>query len=462
MSRAKIARYRSPRKGGAPSVNEGAARAGRAERPDRRPSAPRGGSGGVPPRLDTSETSRHPTNPYDPAQWRKSERARIRLAESCSEAAAYPDVGRAALHEGTRLRKCGVIGAYTDERGHPVMRLGRDGIERPAAQRWWCRSRACPHCGRRVSGERAAALAGHIMARDLRPIFVTLTQKRHPQETAGEATERIMKAWKRLQRHKVWKDAVAGFVWKRESTWARNKGHHVHLHLLIETRVRRDFAFTHKVGGKKGTVWYTDTSWIDVEGLRRAWRVAAGTPEVNVDTAPLREGVAEVTKYACKTADLLGMPPAVLGEWLLTARSKRHLGCDRSGVFQGWAIDLHDRDAADQARAAEAEDDGEAEIIGWSLLDRRAVRRKDARMWYANELLPCGVEVRAAWRMLAWWGWECAHRCEVERPPAPDLCARPDEPQGAVTHQRSWCFHALMANDEALSPGAGVVTNPRM
>jgi len=268
-----------------------------------------------------------------------------------------------------------------------------------------------------------AALAEHIMARDLRPIFVTLTQKRHPQETAAEATSRIKKAWEHLQRHKVWRESVKGYIWKRESTWARTKGHHVHMHLLIETHERRDFAFTHKIGGKRRTTYYCDTSWIDVEGLRRAWRIAAGTPEVNVDAAPIREGVREVTKYATKTGDLLKMPPSVLGEWLLAGRSKPLLGCDRSGVFEGWGRALHDRDAADQARAAEGEDDGEGEIIGWSMWDRRAVRRKDARFWYAGTTLPCGVEVREAWRLLMWWGWECAQTCEVERPPAPDLCA---------------------------------------
>ena len=327
------------------------------------------------------------------------------------------------LHEARNLRRCGVVGTYTDERGNPVMRRGRDGIERPAAVRWWCRTRACPHCARRVSGERAAALAAHIVRRDLRPIFVTLTQKRRPHETAREAADRLMKAWKHLQRHKVWKESVKGFIWKRESTWARGKGHHVHLHLLIETRTRRDYAFTHRIGGKQRSTYYCDTSWIDVETLRRAWRVAADTSEVNVDVAPIRQGVAEIAKYATKTADLLKMPPAVLGEWLLTQRSKRHLGCDRSGVFQGWSADLHQRDATDEARAAETEDDGETEILGWSLLDRRPVRRREARLWWAGEALPCGVEVREAWRLLSWWGWECAQACEVERPAAPDLCA---------------------------------------
>jgi hypothetical protein len=259
------------------------------------------------------------------------------------------------------------------------------------------------------------------MARDLRPIFLTLTQRREPSESAQAATDRLMSAWKRLQRHKVWRDSVKGFVWKRESTWARGKGHHVHLHLLIETHQRRDYTFTHRIGGKKRSVWYADTSWIDVDALRAAWRVAARTSAVNVDAAPLHRGVAEVAKYATKSADLIRMPAAVLGEWLLAWRASRAMGCDRSGTFQGWAA--AEREEHDAEQAATTDDDGEAEIIGWSLLDRRAVRRKDARMWWAGERLPCGVEVREAWRLLSWWGWECAQACEVERPPAPDLCA---------------------------------------
>lgn len=401
--------------------DEGAARAGRAK-PDRGLSAPiGGGGGGGPPRLDTSETSRHPANPYDPARWREAERARIRLAESVEQAACIVD--RRLGHESSKLRRCGVVGTYTDESGNPLMKRAGDGVDRPVAVRWWCRTRSCPHCARRVSGERAAALAGHILRRGLRPVFLTLTQKRDARESTAEATARLMGAWKRLQRHKVWRESVSGFIWKRESTWARSKGHHVHLHLLIETHTRRDYGFTHRIGGKRGSAWYVDTSWIDVDALRAAWRRAAGTDAVNVDVAPMRAGVAEVTKYATKSADLLKMPPSVLGEWLLAWRGARAMGCDRAGVFEGWAGDLHERDATDQERAAETEDDGQSEIIGWSLLDRRSVRRRDARLAWAGDCLPCGVEVREAWRLLSWWGWECARRCEVERPPAPQLCA---------------------------------------
>jgi len=429
VSREIVARRGTARKSGAPCVHqgagdvpdEGAAKAGRAK-PDRGLSAPIGGGGGAgPPRLDTSETSRHPANPFDPARWREVERARRRLAASMLLAARVH--GRSLEVESQKLQRCGVVGTYTDEAGNPLMKRGRDGVDRPVAMRWWCRRRACPHCARRVSGERAAALAGHIMRRGLRPVFLTLTQKREPHESIGDATERMMSAWTRLQRHKVWKESVSGYVWKRESTWAQNKGHHVHLHLLIETHTRRDYAFTHRIGGKRGSIWYTDTSWIDVDALRVAWRRAAGTTAVNVDVAPVRAGVAEVTKYASKSADLLKMPPSVLGEWLLTWSRKRGMGCDRAGVFEGWSADLHERDGVDQERAAETEDDGQSEIVGWSLLDRRSVRRRDARLAWAGNPLPCGVEVREAWRMLSWWGWECARRCEVERPPAPQLCA---------------------------------------
>lgn len=220
-----------------------------------------------------------------------------------------------------RMRKCADRLSFTrDENGRLKLRKAQ-----------FCRVRLCPMCQWRRSlkmhGQVRQCLeylaaerqrAGHA---PYRYVLLTLTVPNCPGETLGKTLDIIQDSWKRLQRRKEYKAAIKGNVRCVEITYNRKANtYHPHIHALLAVMPS----------------YFTGRTYINHEKWLALWRECTGDPSITqVDirrTTGDAAAVAEVTKYATKSQDILSLTDNQRGidvvETLLNCCHKRR--------FAGW------------------------------------------------------------------------------------------------------------------------------
>lgn len=132
----------------------------------------------------------------------------------------------------------------------------------------------CPVC----AGRRSAALADALRARIAgieRPdswsgrALITLTQRADPAETLAQASERLRRAVRRLEKTEQWKTAVLGSFIGYEVTYREGRGWHAHAHVVIVSQRERMAT----IRGDIGRMWREIT---DKVKPGYGWEPAAG------------------------------------------------------------------------------------------------------------------------------------------------------------------------------------------
>lgn len=248
-----------------------------------------------------------------------------------------------------RMRRCADRLSFTkDAAGHLQLQ-----------QVYFCRVRLCPMCQWRRSlkmhGQVKQCLeylaterqrAGH---KPYQYILLTLTVPNCPGDALDSTLTLIQDSWKRLQRRKEYKAAIKGNVRCVEITYNRQSNtYHPHIHALLAVNPSY---FT-------GRTYITHARWLDI------WRECTGMPQITqVDirkTTGDAAAVAEVTKYATKSAEILlpgdGQRNIEVVRTLLSSCHKRR--------FAGWggvlrkahqALDLDDVETGDLVHTDNAE-----------------------------------------------------------------------------------------------------------
>lgn len=180
-----------------------------------------------------------------------------------------------------------------------------------------CRKRLCPLCGANRSAKAAHDI--HLLAATmLDPRHLILTLK-STDEDLGTQVDRLIGAFRKLRRTKLWETSVKGGIGVTEVTWnPRTAQWHPHLHILYDGSF-----IVHKLLAAE---WAKATDGSYIVWIRR------------VDNPPAI--AAELSKYIAKPANLKSVPPGRLSEYNRAAYRRRML--TRFGTCYG--IKLHDTD----------------------------------------------------------------------------------------------------------------------
>ena len=153
-----------------------------------------------------------------------------------------------------------------------------------------CDFRLCPFCAPRRSRKimanylpKALAFVRHSSV-PVVPVHLTLTLKHYPGETLKQSRKRLLGAFKKLIKRKLWGEYFAGGMYAVETTVSKGDGcWHTHLHTLA---FRKRF--------------------FDTELLRSEWLAVTGDSNVlHLDrVTDLQSGMREVVKYISKPLDI--------------------------------------------------------------------------------------------------------------------------------------------------------------
>ena len=229
-----------------------------------------------------------------------------------------------------------------------------------------CKDRLCPFCAARRSRMFAAALRDYL---DSHPwpfrVFMTLTQKKRPNEAPRVALDRLLAAWRRfLERHG--KAMILGGVRSMEVT-ARRKGTlvgdyeveipgvHAHLHCVVDVVVSREY-MPGGVGpwpmlpvlrrrtkrNKRGDLGRRPR----VTLLAAAWTASSpGAKEAGVDVQPVTpENTYQVAKYPVDFSglvDLVDGAPGYVRSVLAALHGRRTVAT--FGTWKGIDIGLREK-----------------------------------------------------------------------------------------------------------------------
>lgn len=220
-----------------------------------------------------------------------------------------------------RMRRCADRLSFTkDAEGHMKLKKA-----------YFCRVRLCPMCQWRRSLKMHGQVRQCIdyldkvrLAEGHKPYqytLLTLTVPNCSGEDLAKTLDLIQVAWKRLQRRAEYIAAIKGNVRCVEITYNRQANtYHPHIHALLAVNPSY---FT-------GRTYINHDRWLDI------WRECTGMPQITqVDirkTTGDAAAVAEVTKYATKSAEILmpgdGQRNIEVVDTLLSSCHKRR--------FAGW------------------------------------------------------------------------------------------------------------------------------
>lgn len=179
-----------------------------------------------------------------------------------------------------------------------------------------CDHRLCPFCSVRRSLRAQAkyrmGLKAYADETGHTPCLLTLTQT-HRVETALASRRRLLDAWKKLTRRRLFKTHFkGGGLYAVEYTVDAQGLWHCHLHAIVFR-----------------------ASFIDVDALRAEWLEVTGDSHIlRLDLIrSLDDGVKEVLKYMTKLADVMDCPSGMVAE-LLDLRGKRMY--DTFGEFRAF------------------------------------------------------------------------------------------------------------------------------
>jgi hypothetical protein len=170
---------------------------------------------------------------------------------------------------------------------------------------WWCKDRLCPSCAAHRARDMGGALRAWIEHRQAPVLFGTLTQPKFPRsrETATEAIDRLLAAWRRMSNKKnasgrLFHAHFVGGARAIELAWAQSgdqhgkhkvvrSGWHAHIHALFEVREGVD------PGEAAGVL---QRLWLDAS--------AGATPGAQCVVPVDDQRVGQVTKYPLKLPEL--------------------------------------------------------------------------------------------------------------------------------------------------------------
>ena len=351
------------------------------------------------------------------------------LAGVDERARSYRALGGLATRTG--LPRAGRLGAC----GQLRAALGDGG--RVWAQPWRCRDRACPVCmasrSRRLAWRlRVAAMGRALVTPDLDRAFVTLTQRKRPSESAREALDRLIGAWRRLTRSRAWRGVVAGAVRAIELTWSGAGGRgghrpdadgwHAHAHVLVELAP----------GVRTVDAW---------PAIRAAWLELADAEAPGQDCRELDETrIGQLAKYVVKpfAIEHLGRAAEAFG-----ALSGRRM-LDGTGTWRGWQRWLAGLEARPEVRLSDS-------TIGkirryaqpWSLDGGQAFRRGP------GDRHPIHLRSRDVWAALV---ADAERRHVVGGPLADELEADAEAARSRILELAAEAVGARLAHARAPSP----------
>lgn len=157
----------------------------------------------------------------------------------------------------------------------------------------FCKHRLCPVCNYRRSTMLWHKVNSVISEIKTDFLLITLTVRNCSAEKLQENIDSILESFHRITSRRKWKEYFKGFIRGLEITYnAQEDTFHPHLHILVAT----DSA-------------YFKEKYLDVHTLRTWWTESARLDYyVQVDIRKVKNpenAIAEVVKYAVKTADIL-------------------------------------------------------------------------------------------------------------------------------------------------------------
>lgn len=165
----------------------------------------------------------------------------------------------------------------------------------------FCKQRLCPVCNyisSCIAWHKISASIGFIRAKHpaVQFVFMTVTVRNCQAGELSEKLDEVLQGFRRLTNRKTWKDRTLGVLRGLEITYnAKSRSYHPHIHMLVAV----DGEYFSKENKK----------YITVETLRKWWSESARLDyHVQVDIRKVDSednAVAEVAKYAVKTADIL-------------------------------------------------------------------------------------------------------------------------------------------------------------
>lgn len=259
-----------------------------------------------------------------------------------------------------RMRRCADRLSFTkDEAGKLKLK-----------QAYFCRVRLCPMCQWRrslkMSGQVRQCLEyltkvrteqGH---KPYQYILLTLTVPNCPGQDLAHTLDLIQTGWNRLQRRKEYIAAIKGAVRCVEITYNRKRNdYHPHIHALLAVNPS----------------YFTGRTYVNRDTWLAIWRECTGLSTITQVDARKTTGdaaaVAEVTKYATKTAECLvpgdGQRNVDVVATLMRACHKRR--------FAGWsgvlrkahqALQLDDVETGDLIHTDNAEQENTEAAPLWS------------------------------------------------------------------------------------------------
>lgn len=217
----------------------------------------------------------------------------------------------------------------------------------------FCRDRLCPMCSWRRSYKIFGQVSQimNVIGNRYAYLFLTLTVPNCAPEKLSQAITDVQKAWRVLIRNKRFKGAVRGFFKALEVTRnAKTNTYHPHLHVVLAVNKS----------------YFTDSSYISRDEWLSMWQKATkddSITQVDIRRAKskqtadgeqavqaLSSAVAEIAKYAVKSADYLinddtRLTDEIVGV-LVPALNNRRL-CSFGGVFDEVRKQLQLDDAED-------------------------------------------------------------------------------------------------------------------
>ena len=145
-----------------------------------------------------------------------------------------------------------------------------------------CSLKFCPRCNWRIARRRSEIIKyWSLLVKQ--PKHVVLTS-RNSESITRDTLRMVMKSFGKLRRHKEWRLATGGCVSMEVTN--ENRGWHVHLHILVDSR------------------------WIDASSLSIKWGQLVGQnfAIVKVQDCRQREYLNEVTKYVVKASQMAKWP----------------------------------------------------------------------------------------------------------------------------------------------------------
>lgn len=257
--------------------------------------------------LDYRATSKQKKSKRQPKSYSRrlddKHQTKIRLASMLDK------LGEFALAD--RMRLCGSKFTALTCGSHIIQR-------KPHAK---CNSRFCPFCASRRARKLVETYAPKSLAFmrhssvPVTPVHLVLTLSHRKTETAKQARQRLMKAFKTLTRRTFWLNHFLGGLYSVEFTRGTDDAWHCHLHVVAFRRRWFNTAFLR-------------AEWLDITGDSHNLRLDPITD--------IRSGLYEAVKYATKPLDVRKFKLGHLRE-LLELKGSR-----MSGTFGEFAVFCRD------------------------------------------------------------------------------------------------------------------------